>query len=91
MREGRYKLILSFGDSIDLNDGARYRIGERVELFDLENDLGEKRNLAAEMPRRAMQMRKKLEDWIRSCGAIVPGQNPRFDAERSLLESKQRS
>lgn len=90
VREGRYKLIWSFGDSIDLEDGARYRAGERLELFDLEADLGEKANLAAKMPKLAEAMRGRLAAWIRTCGAVIPGANPRFEKDRALVETKVR-
>ncbi len=90
IREGRFKLILSFGDWIDLDDGARHRLGEHVELYDLRDDLGERKNLAATLPALASRLRAKLESWIRSCGATIPGRNPRFEPARALVESRNR-
>jgi arylsulfatase A len=59
IREGKYKLIERYGD------GA-------LELYDLEKDLGEKRNLAARMPEKAAELQKKLRDWLHRTGAAMP-------------------
>ena len=78
----------SFGDYID--DTNRYREGHRLELFHLAADIGERNNLAAREPARAAALQKKLHAWIRSCGAEIPGPNPRFDPERCLEEVRER-
>lgn len=88
IRDGRYKLIVAFGDYIDLDQGAKHVIGERMELFNLSNDIGEQRNLAEAMRARAIAMRTRLDHWIRRCGAPVPALNPGFDPTRALLETK---
>lgn len=90
MREGDYKLIDSFGDFVDLDRGAEYVIGARLELFDLRRDPGERKNLAAEMPERARAMQRRLRAWIASCGAVAPGQNAQYDARRALWEPRGR-
>jgi len=56
IRMGRYKLI------------ERYEDG-RAHLYDLESDIGEKTDLAAEMPERVGEMRKKLHAWYKQVDA----------------------
>lgn len=87
VRRGDYKLIEYFGDSFE---GPRHVPGHKVELFDLRRDTGETRNLASELPRVADSLLADLHAWIRSCGAVVPSVNPRFDPARALEESKLR-
>jgi arylsulfatase A-like enzyme len=59
IRQGDYKLIERF------DDGS-------VELYDLANDIGEKKNLATEMSDRATQMRGKLRAWRDGVSAAMP-------------------
>jgi arylsulfatase A-like enzyme len=59
VREGRYKLI------------ERYETGA-VELFDLEEDLGESRDLAAAMPERAHDLQQRLARWRADVDANMP-------------------
>lgn len=47
IRQGDYKLIELFGDSIDPEHDFDYRAGGRLELYNLRADLGERTNLAA--------------------------------------------
>jgi uncharacterized sulfatase len=91
MRDGDYKLIDYFGDFIDEDRGAEYRLGARVELYQLGDDPGERNNLAGQMPERARAMQQQLRAWIRSCGSEVPGLNPNYDPRRALAESSRRA
>ena len=59
IRVGKHKLIERF------DDGS-------LELFDLEADLGEKRNLAAQKPDLAEGLARRLRDWRESVGANMP-------------------
>ena len=69
MRRGRWKLHEFF------EDGS-------VELYDLEADLGETRDLAAERPEVAARMREELAAWRERVEAPVPTEpNPKFDSE----------
>jgi arylsulfatase A-like enzyme len=73
VRLGVWKLIEFFEDS-------------RRELYYLEDDPGETRDLAAESPERVETLATLLHDWLRDVGARLPASNPAFvpwrDAER---------
>jgi arylsulfatase A len=88
VRDGDYKLIESFGDYIDEDGGGEYRIGRRLELFDLRKDPAETTNLAERMPELAARLSKQLRAWIRSTGSAIPGDNPKYDAAHALDEAK---
>jgi hypothetical protein len=47
-----------------------------VELFDLEADPGETRNLASESPKEASRLKAMLHDWLGRVGAQMPSANP---------------
>ncbi len=59
VRAGDWKLIEFFED-------------DRLELYNLKQDLSETRNLAAEMPEKAAELRKRLADWRRAAGVQMP-------------------
>lgn len=65
VREGDWKLIEFFED-------------HRVELYNLRADAGERHNVAALLPERAEQLRKKLTAWRTSVGAEMPTPNPDY-------------
>lgn len=68
MRHGKWKLHEYF------EDGA-------LELYDLEADPGERRNLANANPQRTAELYGILETWRARTGAAVPTQpNPGYDA-----------
>ncbi|MCX5683467.1 MAG: sulfatase [Planctomycetota bacterium] len=69
IRAGDWKLIEYFEDN-------------RVELYNLREDLGETKDLAATMPDKAAELRKKLADWRTSVGAQMPTPNPDYDPEK---------
>lgn len=52
----------------------------RVELFNLRDDPGEKHDLAQEMPGKAIALREQLHAWRGSVGAALPTPNPDFQA-----------
>ena len=88
--DGDYKLIESFGDSFDAEHGAAYRVGNRLELYNLRTDVGEKRDLAGALPKVVTRLRAQLHRWIVECGSPVPGLNPAYDPARALEETKKR-
>ena len=59
IREGDFKLIERY------DDGS-------VELYNLAEDLGEKRNLAEELPDRAADLKRSLDAWLAETGAKMP-------------------
>ena len=59
IREGDYKLIEWY------DDGS-------VELYNLAEDLSEKRDLSRKMPKKAAELKRKLDAWLVESGAIMP-------------------
>ena len=70
MRRGDWKLIEFF------ENGA-------FELYNLRNDPGEQRNLAAEEPRRTAELHKALAAWRVKVRARMPTPNPKYDPARA--------
>ena len=50
----------------------RYYEDSRAELYNLEDDLGERRNLAGEKPEIAAALTERLEAWWAQMGAQHP-------------------
>jgi arylsulfatase A len=50
--------------------------GDRVELYHLSEDLGEKNDLAGKMPAKAAELKGLLDGWLRKAGAQLPRPNP---------------
>nr|MCU0247942.1 sulfatase-like hydrolase/transferase [Bryobacter sp.] len=69
IRRGDDKLILFFEDG-------------RAELYNLKDDIGESRDLAASQPTKAAELRKRLESWLRETNAQIPQPNPNHDPAR---------
>lgn len=59
IRDGKYKLILRYDD-------------DSVELYDLEADLSEERDLAGDLPKVSEKLRAQLEAWLDETGARQP-------------------
>jgi arylsulfatase A-like enzyme len=59
IREGDYKLIERY------DDGS-------VELYNLADDLSEKRDLSRRMPEKTAELKRKLDAWLTESGAIMP-------------------
>lgn len=72
MRQGNFKLIEW------LEDG-------RLELYDLNTDIGESTNLAATHPERAAKMAADLKQWRKRVGAKMPTPNPKANAAKAHL------
>lgn len=66
IREGYWKLI------------EHYENG-KLELFNLEKDIGETTDVSAKEPNRVAEMRGKLEKWRREVGAKGNTWNPTFN------------
>lgn len=59
IRQGDYKLIVSFDDN-------------RLELYNIKNDIGEKQNLANELPELRDKLFIELKKWWKNVGARFP-------------------
>jgi arylsulfatase A-like enzyme len=70
VRQGNWKLMQFYEDG-------------RLELFNLDNDIGERSNLVRKEPGRAKQLFKFLTDWRNSRNAAMPTLNPDYDPARS--------
>lgn len=51
---------------------------DRFELFNLEEDPGEKKDLARSDPQKTTEMIAKLKEWQKSVGAQLPAPNPAY-------------
>jgi uncharacterized sulfatase len=69
IRQGHWKLIEFFEDN-------------HVELYDLDKDIGETHNCAAEEPEKAKELQQKLTAWRASVNAAMPSPNPDYDPAR---------
>ncbi len=59
IRAGNEKLIYFYGD-------------EQFELYDLEDDISEKNNLASAQPHRVEELSQLMRHWMRQTGAKTP-------------------
>ena len=72
LRDGDYKLVEFFED------------GGRVELYNLRDDPGERRDLAASQPEKAQALAATLRAWQRETHAAIPNtKNPAYDPAAS--------
>jgi arylsulfatase A len=69
IRKGDFKLLEFFDDM-------------RVELYNLKDDIGEQNDLAAAMPKKAEQLRKRLHAWRKEVKAQMPTPSPAYDPSR---------
>ena len=60
-----------------------YETGQR-QLFDVANDPGERRDLAAEMPDKVNDLNVRLTDYLQSVTAQMPATNPNFDPNKAV-------
>lgn len=75
---GDYKLIEFYED-------------DRVELYNLSDDPGEQRDLAAAMPEKAADLRQRLHDWRTSLDAQLPAKNPDYDPSKPRYSDPSRA
>jgi arylsulfatase A-like enzyme len=71
VRQGAWKLIRRFEPTPEYPNG--------FELFDLESDLGETRNLADAMPEKVKALDRLIDAFLRDTGAKLPQPNPAFE------------
>lgn len=76
IRQGDWKLI-------------QYLEDNRLELYNLANDIGEQNDLSKENPDKATDLLAKLKTLQKETGALIPESDPRYDAEKKKLEIEQ--
>lgn len=69
IRRGPWKLI-------------HHLVKDRIELYNLENDIGETRDLSSLETGKADELLRMLDEWRKECGAEFPVPNPDFDPAR---------
>lgn len=77
IRQGDWKLIEFFEDGV-------------IELYNLQNDLSEQHNLAADQPERTKALQSALSRWRKEVNARMPHQNPGYDPARATELAKRR-
>ena len=73
VRVGDWKLIRFYCDNADQTD--------RHELFNLADDPGETRDVAAAHPDRVKQLAARLNVILRETSAVIPSPNPAYSAD----------
>lgn len=66
VRSGDWKLVVQYED-------------DSAELYNLANDPGETKDLAASEPQRTRELRERLAEWLKQVGAQRNEPNPNFD------------
>lgn len=69
IRSGDFKLIEFFNDM-------------NVELYNIREDIGETRDLAASQPAKVAELRARLHAWRKEVGAQMPSPNPKYNPSR---------
>ena len=70
VRRGDWKLIRLFAGNDDGSD--------LLELYNLKDDLGETKNLAAEKPGLARELNALIDSFLKETGAVIPKLNPAY-------------
>ncbi|MDF7826143.1 sulfatase [Pontiellaceae bacterium B12227] len=66
IRSGDWKLIF-------------YHEDQRMELYNLADDIGEQADLAAKHPEKVSGLKKQLDAWLADTGAVMPEKDARFN------------
>ena len=74
IRKGNWKLIRWYG-----------RDKNRFELFNLKNDLGERKNLARQKTELTKRLDKLLSEMLEQCNAKLPKRNPNYQPAKKEL------
>jgi arylsulfatase A-like enzyme len=70
VRKGDWKLIRFFADNDDGSD--------RLELYNLKDDLGETKNLAADKPELVRELNDLITGFLKDTEAVIPVRNPDY-------------
>ncbi len=60
-------------------------------LFDLAKDLGEQHDLAKERAKETAELERKLNEYLKAIGALMPVPNPQFDPAKAKPFEERRS
>jgi arylsulfatase A-like enzyme len=77
IRDGAWKLIEWFEDG-------------RLELFNIDADLGEKKDLATTNPAKVRELHAKLVAWRKEVNAVMPTPNPNYDPSAKPSKKKKK-
>jgi arylsulfatase A-like enzyme len=67
---------------------AQYAVGPRTELYDLQADPSERKNLAAQNPEVVADLMKTLEIFLKENHARMPTENPDYDPDHVLYNAR---
>ena len=84
VRCGDYKLIEWFDESIC---GS----GNRFELYNLKDDIGEQDNLAKKMPKKTKKLSTMLADWRNKVNAQIMTPNPNYNPQKAKRSKQTKS
>lgn len=93
--QSRYKLVWHPYDHIVMEgEGTakrtlKYVAEPSIELFDLQDDPGERQNLAEKLPQKTAEMRTLFESFMRATGAKDVTPNPAYDANDPLFNARE--
>jgi len=77
IQKGAWKLMEFFED-------------HRLELYNLDNDIGETKNLSGEMPDKVKELQQQMLTWRESVGAKMPTPNTPTDAPKKKGKGKKK-
>jgi hypothetical protein len=80
VRVGDWKLIRFYC----LNDDQT----DRLELYNLKDDLSETNNLTAQMPAKAKELNALIDGFLKDTEAVVPLKNPAYDPNAKPAPAK---
>jgi arylsulfatase A-like enzyme len=83
VRKGDWKLLRFYARNDDGSDD--------LELYDLKNDLGERRNLAKEKPELAQELNGLITGFLKETEAVIPKMNPNFGKAAPKAPAKKKT
>ncbi|MEN9536670.1 MAG: hypothetical protein RLZZ178_667, partial [Verrucomicrobiota bacterium] len=83
VRKGDWKLIRFYGRNEDGSD--------ELELYDLRQDLGERRNLAKAQPAVAQELNGLIDGFLKDTEAVIPKANPNFGKAAPKAPAKKKA
>ncbi|MCX7007552.1 MAG: sulfatase [Kiritimatiellaeota bacterium] len=81
VRKGDWKLIRFFADNDDGSD--------RLELYNLKDDIGETKNLAAEKPELVRELNTMIAGFLKDTEAVIPIRNPKYEKSMAVVDPLQ--